>query len=90
MRSCLFWMCSIEGNFLPLISPRNTCAQGCVIEQTLADPNLTQAEAEFLRSVPDLFKASLEDFEICARIIERSLERRGWNRPLRILPPTYH
>ena len=60
-----------------------------VIEQTLADPKLTKAEAEFLESVPDIFEASLEDFEACARIIERSLERRGWNRPVQIRPPTY-
>ena len=61
-----------------------------VIEQTLADPNLTQAEADFLESIPDLFKSSRDEFEAAAAIIEKLLERRGWNRPLQIKPPTYH
>ena len=58
-----------------------------VIGQVLAD---TQAEADFLESIPDLFKSSPDEFEAAAAIIERSLERRGWNRPLQIKPPTYH
>ena len=30
----------------------------------LADPKLTQAETDFLESVPDLFKASPDEFDI--------------------------
>ena len=56
----------------------------------LADPKLTQAEADFLASIPDLFKSSRDEFDAAAAIIEKSLERRGWNRPLQIKPPTYH
>ena len=37
----------------------------------------TKAEAEFLESVPDLFKASRDEFEIGVAIVERSLIRRG-------------
>ena len=44
----------------------------------LADPKLTQAEADFLASIPDLFKSSRDEFDAAAAIIEKSLERRGW------------
>ena len=61
-----------------------------VIEQVLADPELTKAEAEFLESVPDLFRASRDEFEIGIAILERSLDRRGWAYPFQIRRPTYH
>ncbi len=48
-----------------------------------------RAEADFLESIPDLFKSSQTEFEAAAAIIEKSLERRGWNRPLQ-KPPSYH
>ena len=61
-----------------------------VVEQALADPNLTQFEAEFLETVPDLFKATEDDFLIATEIVERSLLRRGRAQPMMIRPPTYH
>ena len=61
-----------------------------VVEQALADPNLTQVEAEFLETVPDLFKATEDDFLIATEIVERSLLRRGRAQPISIRPPTYH
>ena len=42
-----------------------------VIEQVLADPALTKAEAEFLESIKDRLKASRNEFEIGAAIVER-------------------
>jgi hypothetical protein len=61
-----------------------------VVEQALADPNLTQVEAEFLETVPDLFKATDDDFLIATEIVEKSLIRRGWVQTMTIRPPTYH
>ena len=61
-----------------------------VVEQALADPNLTQDEVEFLETVPDLFKATEDDFLIATEIVERSLLRRGRAQPIWIRPPTYH
>jgi hypothetical protein len=61
-----------------------------VVEQALADPNLTQVEAEFLETVPDLFKATEDDFLIATEIVEKSLIRRGWVQTMTIRPPTYH
>ncbi len=61
-----------------------------VIEQVLADPELTEEEAAFLESIPDLFKAGPEDFQIGAAIVERSLMRQGWAYPCQIRRPTYH
>ncbi len=43
-----------------------------VIEQVLADPALTKADAEFLESIKDRLKASRNEFEIGAAIVERS------------------
>jgi hypothetical protein len=40
--------------------------------------------------VPDLYKANEIEFEAASLIVERSLIRRGWIQPLRVLPPTYH
>ena len=34
-----------------------------LVEQTLADPKLTEAEAAFLECIPDLFKTTREEFE---------------------------
>ena len=61
-----------------------------LVEEILADPNLTQVEAEFLETVPDVFKATEDDFLIATEIVERSLLRRGRAQPMRIWPPTYH
>jgi hypothetical protein len=61
-----------------------------LVEQVLADPKLTQAEAEFLETVPALFKTTEDEFFMATEIVERSLIRRGWVQPTRILPPTYH
>ena len=61
-----------------------------LVEQVLADPKLTQAEAEFLETVPDLFKATDDDFLIATEIVEKSLIRRGWVQTMTIRPPTYH
>ena len=61
-----------------------------LVEQVLADPKLTQAEAEFLETVPDLFKTTEDDFLIATEIVEKSLIRRGWIQPMMIRPPTYH
>ena len=61
-----------------------------LVEQALADPNLTQVEAEFLETVPDLFKATDDDFLIATEIVEKSLIRRGWVQTMTIRPPTYH
>ena len=43
-----------------------------VIGQVMADPKLTEAEAEFLETVPDVFKATEDDFLIASEIVERS------------------
>ncbi len=61
-----------------------------VIEQVLADPELTKEEAEFLESIPDLFKASRDEFEIGAEIVERSLKRQCGAYAFHIRRPTYH
>jgi hypothetical protein len=61
-----------------------------LVEQVLADPKLTQAEAEFLETVPDLFKTTEDDFLIATEIVEKSLIRRGSFQPMTIRPPTYH
>jgi hypothetical protein len=45
-----------------------------LVEQVLADPKLTQAEAEFLETVPDLFKTT-DEFLMATEIVERSLIR---------------
>ena len=71
------------------------CAAGLaawpeLVEQVLADPKLTQAEAEFLETVPDLFKTTEDDFLIATEIVEKSLIRRGSLQPMTIRPPTYH
>ena len=61
-----------------------------LVEQVLADPKLTQVEAEFLETVPDVFKATEDDFLIATEIVEKSLIRRGRAQPMTIRPPTYH
>ena len=61
-----------------------------LVAQALADPNLTQVEAEFLETVPDLFKTTEYEFLMATEIVERSLMRRGWNYPFEIRRPTYH
>jgi hypothetical protein len=61
-----------------------------LVEEILADPKLTEAEAEFLETVPDVFKATEDDFLIASEIVERSLLRRGRAQPMMIRPPTYH
>jgi hypothetical protein len=38
----------------------------------------------------DLFKTTEDEFFMATEIVERSLIRRGWVQPTRILPPTYH
>ena len=59
-----------------------------LVEEILADPKLTEAEAEFLETVPDVFKATEDDFLIASEIVERSLLRRGRGQPMMIRPPT--
>ena len=61
-----------------------------LVEEILADPNLTQVEAELLETVPDVFKATEDDFLIATEIVEKSLIRRGSFQPMTIRPPTYH
>ena len=61
-----------------------------LVDQVLADPKLTEAEAEFLETVPDLFKTTRDEFLMATEIVEKSLIRRGWIQPMRIRPPTYH
>jgi hypothetical protein len=61
-----------------------------LVEEILADPKLTEAEAEVLETVPDVFKATEDDFLIASEIVERSLLRRGRGQPMMIRPPTYH
>jgi hypothetical protein len=61
-----------------------------LVEEILADPKLTDAEAEFLETVPDVFKATEDEFLMATEIVERSLLRRGRAQPMRIRPPTYH
>jgi hypothetical protein len=61
-----------------------------LVEQVLADPRLTEVEAKVLEGTPDLFKANPIEFEAATLIVEKSLIRRGWIQPLRVLPPTYH
>ena len=39
-------------------------------------PKLTEAEAEFLETVPDLFKTTEDEFFMATEIVERSLIRR--------------
>jgi hypothetical protein len=69
---------------------KTECYWSELVEQALADPNLTQVEAEFLETVPDLFKATDDDFLIATEIVEKSLIRRGWVQTMTIRPPTYH
>ena len=44
----------------------------------------TNAEAEFLETVPDVFKATEDEFLMATEIVERSLLRRGRAQPMRI------
>ena len=40
--------------------------------------------------MPDVFKATEDDFLIATEIVEKSLIRRGRAQPMTIRPPTYH
>ena len=61
-----------------------------LVEEILADPKLTDAEAKFLETVPDVFKTTDDEFLKATEIVERSLLRRGRAQPMMIRPPTYH
>ena len=61
-----------------------------VLDMVMSDPHITECEADFLATIPDLHKSSAEDFEIAAEIVERWLHRCGWSQPFGIKRPTYH
>ena len=61
-----------------------------LVDQVLADPKLTETEAQILSDMPDLFKGTKEEFLVATEIVEQSLIRRGCIQPMRFPPPTYH